>query len=190
MDGNGNATERWSYTDRATLGFSGNAGGINCNAGANGVCWGNSNDFNVPAVAWKPGGGPWSDGSDSRIKTIVGDYTNGLDAILALRPVRYTLNGNWRFADLRRNAQIREDDGKVPGIQGPHDIVAKAGIEYIGLIAQEAEIPMPEMVTHETAILNGVLVDDLRILDKNALTFALVNAIKQLAARVTALEAP
>ena len=64
-----------------------------------------------------------------------------------------------------------------------------SGQEHIGLVAQEAEIVMPEMVTQGSGEIDGKLVDDLRTLDMTALPLAIVNAIKELYARVVALEA-
>jgi hypothetical protein len=61
---------------------------------------------------------------------------------------------------------------------------------YVGLIAQEAEEVMPELVTHKEGTLpDGTKVADLRTLDQTALTFALINAVKELSAKVAALEA-
>ena len=45
--------------------------------------------------ARKPGGGSWINStSDARAKTVLGDYDHGLDAVLALHPVRYVFKGN------------------------------------------------------------------------------------------------
>jgi hypothetical protein len=60
--------------------------------------------------------------------------------------------------------------------------------QYIGLIAQEAETVMPEMVGRIAGEVDGVAVDDLRTLDTSALVYALVNAVRELSARLEALE--
>jgi hypothetical protein len=44
------------------------------------------------------------------------------------------------------------------------------------------------MVTKRAAFIDGVAVNDLRDLDTSSLIFALVNAVKTLAARLAALE--
>jgi hypothetical protein len=137
--------------------------------------WDTASNFITNAAASKPGGGSWSNSSDARIKTVLGDYASGLEAVLALHPVRYRYKDNWR----RPNEDLDE---------GPHSQVAAAGQEFIGLVAQEAEIPMPEMVTLQAAVIDGVPVDDMRILDNTALSYALVNAIKELNARLASLE--
>jgi hypothetical protein len=125
-------------------------------------------------TAQKPGGGTWAASSDERIKRDVVGYDQGLGAILALRPVRYRYRDNWSRSGQREGRLSDEQD-----------------IEYVGLVAQEVEAVMPEMVGRIEAELDGVgPVDDFRTLDTTALTFALVNACKELAARVTALEQP
>ena len=113
----------------------------------------------------KPGGGTWADSSDIRVKRNILDYTTGLDAVLRLRPVSFEFNGKGETPD----------NGKT----------------YVGLIANEAKEIMPEMVgvtdvkfekddTHLTEILT---------LDATALIYALTNAVKELSARLAALEA-
>ena len=171
-DGGGNPLAVWGFLSSTELGFNTSTVSIGVNNGANSLCYGTASDFNVPGNAWKPGGGSWSAASDARIKTVAGDYETGLDAILALRPVRYTLKDNWRRGDEPQSA---------------HKMAA--GQEFVGLVAQEAETAMPEMVNRIDAVVDGVPVDDLRILDMTALPLALVNAIKELADRVRTLEA-
>ena len=48
---------------------------------------------------------------------------------------------------------------------------------------------MPEMVTLGSGFVDGSAVDDLRSLDTGPLLFALVNAVRELAERVAAMEA-
>jgi hypothetical protein len=61
--------------------------------------------------------------------------------------------------------------------------------ERVGLVAQEAEAAMPSLVTQTRGVIDGVEVDDLRALDPSELVFTLINCVKQLAARIEALEA-
>jgi len=130
-------------------------------------------DLSVSANAYKPGGGPWAATSDERIKDVLGDYTHGLAEVLKLDPVRYTFQGNY---------------SKQATGQSPHQQLAEEKKEFVGLIAQQAEVPMPEMVTTEAGYIDGEPVDDLRVLDTTALLFALVNCVKELSARIDALE--
>ena len=60
---------------------------------------------------------------------------------------------------------------------------------HIGLVAQEVEAVMPEMVTKGDGEIDGEKVTDLRTLDTTALIFALVNAVRELTAEIDALKA-
>jgi Chaperone of endosialidase len=133
-------------------------------------------DINITGVAYKPGGGSWTAPSDARIKQVLGDYKQGLAEVCKLSPVRYLFKGNYY-------KQPPAGSEKTP-----HQNFAEAKTEFVGLIAQQAEIPMPEMVTTEAGYIDGKPVADLRVLDTTALIFALVNACKELAARIEALE--
>ena len=95
--------------------------------------------FIIPVNGLKPGGGPWGDSSDARIKNQHGSYDSGLEAIVALQPVRYSFKGN---------------DG-APGEDSAHKQVAENAIEYIGLIAQDTETAMPEMVKQGPGHIDG-----------------------------------
>jgi hypothetical protein len=148
---------------------------------------------------YKPGGGSWLDSSDARIKDVKGNYESGLAAINALQPVRFTYKGNdthgaassYKSTPEGVTAEQREaDNPTVPYANSLHYDDAVAQKEYIGLIAQDAEIVVPECVHKKYGnYIDGVPVDDLRILDSTPLIFALVNAVKELSARVVALEA-
>ena len=145
----------------------------------------------------QPGGGPWIATSDERIKTVQGDYSAGLDEVLQLRPVAFTYNGNdTPTADptptLMQNdgtARAAAHSGPAPYPSSPHYPAAIQGREFIGLVAHEVEAIFPEMVTQREGFIDGVPVSDMRNLDAGPLIYALVNAVKTLAARVEALEA-
>jgi hypothetical protein len=144
---------------------------------------------------FKPGGGVWADSSDERIKTVHGDYESGLDAIKALRPVRYTFKGNDTDGPPKhaKNGVVSDPQPKdtvsVPYPNSFHYNDAVENVERIGLVAQEAEVPMPELVSKAVGWIDGKAVADLRNIDTGPLIFALINAVKMLAARVEALEA-
>jgi hypothetical protein len=116
--------------------------------------------------AAKPSTNTWTIASDARIKNVTGEYTKGLDAVCALRPVTYEYNGIAGFAA----------DGK----------------ENISIIAQEAKDHFPECVgTFETKLNEDE--DDKETItlynwNGHALTFALVNAVKELKSHIDALE--
>jgi hypothetical protein len=114
--------------------------------------------------AAKPSTNTWTIASDARIKTETGEYTKGLDAVLSLRPVTYRYNGKAGMVD----------DGE----------------DKISIIAQEAINAFPECVGSYMTKLDEDDEEETEVLNWNghALTFALVNSIKELAARLEALE--
>ncbi|MCA1455917.1 collagen-like protein [Bradyrhizobium sp. BRP22] len=140
--------------------------------------------------AYKPGGGPWTDSSDSRIKNVFGTYDRGLDAVIQLNPVYFTFKGN----DTERDPSVAvfeefpEEPSLPPYRNSPHYQPAVAGTKFAGLIAQEVETVLPEMVKQRAAYIDGQPVTDLRELDTAPLIFALINAIKELKAEVDALK--
>lgn len=128
----------------------------------------------TPGQGFQAGGGAWAALSDARIKTEIGEFAPGLDAILALRPINFVYRGN---------------DALAQGVASMNAGAAAAKTEFVGLIAQEAELAIPEMVTRRAGFINGQPVADLRSLNMTPIWFALINAVKELAARVAALEA-
>jgi hypothetical protein len=160
--------------------------------------------------AGKPGGGAWSDTSDIRIKTVQGDYLQGLDAINQLRPVAFTFKGNdTPTADfdlqLPETPEIEGAEQGEPAVvpqhtprprgmttapynASPHYHAAVNETVFAGFVAQELETIFPEMVSDHEGYIDGVHVTDLKHVDTSPLIFALVNAVKELSARVVALE--
>jgi hypothetical protein len=109
---------------------------------------------------------------------VTGDYTTGLDAILGLQVRTFTYKGNETMQP------TGEDDPAV----SPHADLAAAGTEIVGLIAQEAELVMPELVIETDAYIDNELVSDFRVLDPTNLQYATINAFKEINARLRALE--
>ena len=146
-------------------------------------------------TAYKPGGGSWTDNSDARIKTVQSDYSAGLDEVLQLRPVVYSFKGNdTPGPDVNAALGLADDQPKPNATQAPypgsyHFKDASNATLFVGLIAQEVEVVFPEMVKQHEGYIDGAKVTDLRDVDTSALIFALVNAVKTLASRLTALEA-
>jgi hypothetical protein len=184
--------------------FSVNSSGCTSNGSlsAGGALYCHDTDFSngcfiSGGYGYQSGGGAWRDSSDVRIKNITGDYAHGLNEILKLQPRRFTYKGNDTFSEPSSLSDVDVAIGKseanelvgLPYGNSPHHEAAMTGKEFIGLIAQEAEIVMPEMITKIAGYINGTKVADLRELNSTALIFALVNAVKTLAARVEALEA-
>ena len=178
MTGAGEVSVAHGFLTASSLVFHGGTIQLQVWASGYNFCWGDNGGFNVPAMAYKPGGGPWATVSDIRTKTVLGDYDRGLAAICALRPVRYKHKDNWRRSGDEAEAKI-----------GPHAMSVEMDTTFVGLVAQEAEIEMPEMVGVIDADVDGVAVNDLRTLDMTALPLALVNAVKELVAMNEALSA-
>jgi Chaperone of endosialidase len=158
--------------------------------------------FYTNLITWmngyKPGGGPWADICDARIKTVTADYTSGRDEVLKLKPVFYTFKGNDTHeppnngtdAPIPKEGEASPEPAPtVPYPNSPHHLATKEGKRYVGLVAQAAEGVMPELVSRIDGYIDGQPVNDLRSLDTGPLIFALLNAMKTLAARVEALEA-
>lgn len=113
--------------------------------------------------AAKPSTNTWTIASDARLKTVLGNYEKGLDAICALRPVRYQYNGLGGMAA----------DGK----------------EHISIVAQEAQEVFPECIGTFQGKLHEDDEEEMELLNYNghAVTFALINAVRELKARLDAL---
>jgi hypothetical protein len=100
--------------------------------------------------------------SDARLKDDVRDLEAGIAQLRRVRPVRFRYNGR---------------AGTPKGQEG------------IGVIGQELEKIFPEMIRRIPGRVDGEPdMEDVRIYDGSALTFVLVNAVKELAGRVERLE--
>ena len=156
----------------------------------------------------KATGTAWSNPSDARIKNVVGDYEVGLAEILQLQPRLFTYKGNDTSEEPKGPPTTPQEppfdqpqpeveamsaaafsEPTVPYFNSPHYQNALDGTEIAGFIAQEVEAVIPTMVTKSHGWIDGVEVDDNRILDTTNLTYAMVNAIKELAQRIEDLEA-
>lgn len=117
-------------------------------------------DFNAAGEAVKTAGSTtWIIGSDRRLKDQIADWSYGLDYVLALH--------------VRSFVYISDPDK-----------------QQIGLVADEVTAASPNLITRSRGVLSdGTEVDDLARLDASPITFALVNAVKELAARLSVLEA-
>jgi len=115
-------------------------------------------------TAAKPGGGTWDSFSDLRVKENIKPYSKGLAEIILVNPINYEYNG---LANTTK------------------------GIEYTGVIAQEIKDIFPETVTIYKAKLNKEDEEDTELYNFNstALTFALINAVKELKAEIELLKA-
>jgi len=113
--------------------------------------------------AAKPSGGNWTNPSDLRLKKNIRPFADGLEVIEKINPVRYQYNG-------------------LAGL--PNDM------EGIGVVAQDAQKAAPYTVGTFKAKLNTRDAEETELYDFNgsALTFVMINAIKELDERTKGLE--
>jgi hypothetical protein len=119
--------------------------------------------LHVAGPAFKNNGvATWDNTSDARCKEDVRDLDAGLAELRKVRPVRFRYNGR----------------GGTP-----------AGLTGVGVLGQEIETVLPETVRRiENAPADEPELDNLRIFSAHALTFVLINAVKELAGKVDMLE--
>lgn len=124
---------------------------------------GSTATLQVAGSAFKNDGNiSWDITSDARVKEHVRDLDVGLDELRRVRPVRYRYNGR---------------------------AGTRAGLERIGVLGQEIEVVFPETIERVPAgAISSDELDDLRVFNPSALTFVLINAVKQLADKVEQLE--
>lgn len=120
-------------------------------------------NFSIAGAGYQPGGGPWLALSDNRTKKNIQTYTKTLNDLFALSPVSYEYNGNYGTIS----------DGKT----------------YTGLVAQSLiGTPFESMLgTQDYKDPDTGEVTEIYTINANELVYALLNAIKALDARITAL---
>jgi hypothetical protein len=115
------------------------------------------------ATATKPGSTAWVNPSDRALKSVVEPWSVGLEAVLALEPVSY------RYMDEAWNLD---------------------NTNHIGLDAANAAETIPEMA--RTALLPDLDPTkpgrEVAAVDSGPVLFALINAVKELSARLEVLE--
>lgn len=123
-------------------------------------------NLTVIGNAFKLVAGPFLGTSDSRVKKDIRPYKEGMQKLLALKPVVFKFNGKGQTPD----------DGK----------------DYVGFVAQDVREVLPELIITRPAKLNEGDAKDTEILnyDLGPVTFIMINAIKELAARLDKLEKP
>jgi hypothetical protein len=109
--------------------------------------------------------GTWTSFSDASLKQDVQPYTRGLDAIVQLNPVAFRYQKGTPFAPRDEPSQI-----------------------LFGLVAQDVEPHIPEIVGSTTATV-GEEQREVATLNGGDLIYALINSVKELNAKIAALEA-
>lgn len=131
-------------------------------------------DIEIGNAAYKPGGGSWTTISDARLKKDIKSYDDGLAQLMKINPVTFKYNDKVKLNN--------------------------ADKEYVGIIAQDMQKIAPYMIeekalfskSHEDK--NGnVVVDDAGqnylTYDGSALTYMLVNAVKEQQSQIEELKA-
>ena len=111
--------------------------------------------------------------SDARLKHVRGAYPYGLRELLATKPVLFNFRDN--TGPPRRAAS-------EPPLFDP-------AVVHVGIVAQEQERIIPEMIQRSDGWVDGELVDDMRFADDRWLLYATINAIKELDGAVQHLAA-
>lgn len=122
-----------------------------------------TNLFTVWGGAAKSGTQTWGVASDLRIKKDITPFTEGLDLLKKLKPVNYKYNGK----------------GGQPN-----------NAAYVGLIAQDVQEVFPYMIGKYKAKLeeSDTQETDILTLDVGALTYVMVNSLRELDTRLAELE--
>lgn len=112
-------------------------------------------NLSVSGTATKTGGGSWATFSDSRLKKDITDFKDGLSVLESINPVRFKYNGLGGY----------ENDGK----------------EYVGVVAQDVQRFAPYMISKVSKKMreSDAKETDLLMYDGSALTYILVNAVKE-----------
>ena len=178
----GNGIGVWGSQDGTGYGVYGAVTGNG--RGVYGYCGGGANGSGVyaqaPAGSWalysngkfevsvdnavKPSTNTWTIASDARLKTNIRPFTDGLDVLSQIKPVRYYYNG----------------------LAG-----TPTETENIGIIAQEMQKIAPYTVGTSKVKLHPDDTEQTEILNYNshAITYVTINAVKELNERVKMLEA-
>jgi hypothetical protein len=123
----------------------------------------NTGALTILGTGTQPGSVFWSNPSDIRLKHKIEPHTDGLDTILALKPIAFEYSGEG-------------------GIEA-------TGKRFVGLSAQDAQAVIPRTVSKVRGVIDG---DETDVLTVNAseLLFTLINAVKDLSAEIDTLRKP
>lgn len=114
----------------------------------------------VNGSAAKPGGGSWVNASDQRLKENIEPYADGLSKLLSINPVTYHYNSRSGFNTSKK---------------------------HVGVIAQELQEIAPYMVGESKV--NRTSDEEFLNVDNSAMTYMLINAVKEQQAQIEALKA-
>jgi hypothetical protein len=131
------------------------------------------------SVATKPGGGPWVAPSDRSLKSAATPWHTGLAEVLQLEPIIYRYNNAaWNLEDTDYVGVDAEDAAAVIPEMGRIVSVPADDVVIVDPQAPPGGVPPG----HQTVEVAGI--------ESGPLLFALVNAVKELSARLDKLEQP
>jgi len=105
--------------------------------------------------AVKLGGGPWNAPSMAALKEAITPFTDGLDTVLGLEPIRYQYNGRGG--------------------------IARTGEQFVGLLAEAVRPVAPYLVRpYQGQLEPGAPLTPMLALDSGPLVYLLINAVKTL----------
>jgi len=131
------------------------------------------------ATATKPGGGPWVAPSDRSLKSGAAPWHTGLAEVIQLEPIIYRYaNAAWNMDDMDYVGVDAEDAAAIIPEMGRIVSVPADDVVIVDPHAPPGGVPPG----HQTVEVAGV--------ESGPLLFALVNAVKELAARIDKLERP
>jgi polyhydroxyalkanoate synthesis regulator phasin len=128
----------------------------------------------------------WSITSDARLKANIQPYTRGLKEILQINPVTYNYNGKGGIGHNKVKSKDPITGTDVETEVMDTQLLAKTNV---GVLAQDIQVVVPETVTSHRGKINENDADETDILDFNShsLTFILINAVKELNAKIDSL---
>lgn len=118
-------------------------------------------EISLEGNGFKPGGGPWGTNSDLRLKENIEPFKDGLSQLSKIKPVSYNFK---------------------------RGVVQNHEKRYIGIIAQEIKEILPYTVEKRRNKFAGIDEGDYYTFDGSALTYVIINSIKELKLEIDSLK--
>ncbi len=127
--------------------------------------------LSVNGNASKVGGGTWSIFSDKRLKSDIKPFEDGLEQILAINPVKFRYNGK---------AGITDTESEFVGVIAQDmEKVAPYTVKNVEVKTADLEIVKSELDRGLEENSRSVRTENFKQFDPNALTYMLINAVKE-----------
>ena len=121
-------------------------------------------DLEVVGAAYKTGGGSWSSISDRRLKRDIHPFEEGLSTLLRINPVRY------KYSEL---FDLQDKDKEFIGI------IAQDMLEIAPFMVEEQQLFQKQHEDENGNVVIDEQGDAYYVYDASALTYMLVNAVKE-----------